>query len=86
MLTADELLRLPGMVRNRQGRVVRGGDMLVCAAGFPAVYGRQPLYFLDEEFTKRAAIKAPRRGDLIGPAAPSSSRLAPRGEEDEVEF
>jgi type IV secretion system protein VirD4 len=65
LLTPDELLRLPGFVRDRSGKITRGGDMLVCAAGFPAVYGRQPLYFLDHDFQKRAAIPAPKRGDTI---------------------
>lgn len=80
LLTPDELLRLPGMVRDKGGKILRGGDMLICPSGFPAVYGCQPLYFLDQEFTKRAAIKAPRRGDLIGPVATSSSTfpLAPK--------
>ena len=39
--------------------------MLVCAAGYPAVYGRQPLYFLDRTFQQRAAIQAPARGDVL---------------------
>jgi type IV secretion system protein VirD4 len=67
LLTPDELLRLPGFVRARSGKITRGGDMLVCAAGFPAVYGRQPLYFLDRTFQRRAAIPAPERGDVLSP-------------------
>jgi type IV secretion system protein VirD4 len=34
------------------------GDMVVYCAGFPAIYGRQPLYFQDAYFAARAAIPA----------------------------
>ena len=36
------------------------GDMLVFVAGFPAIYGKQPLYFADPIFKERAEIPAPR--------------------------
>ncbi len=56
LLTADETMRLPGMVKDRTGKVVQGGDMLVFTAGRNPIYGRQTLYFLDPTFSARAKI------------------------------
>ena len=38
--------------------------MLVFAAGFSPVYGKQILYFLNKTFSER--IDAPERSDVIG--------------------
>lgn len=62
LLTADECLRLPGATKDAAGRIVTAGDMLVFTAGHPAIYGRQPLYFQDSIFTRRAALPAPYAG------------------------
>lgn len=59
LLTADECLRLPGPVKDARGHITQPGDMLVFVAGFPAIYGRQPLYFADAIFKERAALPAP---------------------------
>ena len=69
LLTPDECLRMPGPKKDAQGLITEAGDMVVYCAGFPAIYGRQPLYFEDETFAARAAIPPPKRGD-------SFSRLA----------
>jgi type IV secretion system protein VirD4 len=42
------------------------GDMIIYVAGFPAIYGRQPLYFQDAIFQKRAEVPAPRTSDRLG--------------------
>lgn len=39
--------------------------MVVYVAGFPAIYGRQPLYFQDKVFAARAAIPEPKRSDPL---------------------
>jgi type IV secretion system protein VirD4 len=39
--------------------------MVVYCAGFPAIYGRQPLYFADETFAARAAIPPPKHSDSL---------------------
>lgn len=44
---------------------MKGGDMLVYAAGFPAVYGRQMPYFLDPIFKKRSAVDPPEVSDVF---------------------
>jgi hypothetical protein len=59
LLTPDECLRMPGPQKNERDLITAGGDMVVYCAGFPAIYGRQPLYFQDPTFVARAAIGAP---------------------------
>jgi type IV secretion system protein VirD4 len=65
LLTIDECLRMPGAVKNAQGDITEAGDMVVYAAGYPAIYGRQPLYFNDPIFQARAAIAAPGHSDKL---------------------
>ena len=45
LLTPDECLRMPGPKKDAQGLITEAGDMVVYCAGFPAIYGRQPLLF-----------------------------------------
>ena len=59
LLTPDECLRLSGPKKNDKGDITEAGDMLVFVAGFPAIYGKQPLYFKDPVFLKRSKMKAP---------------------------
>jgi type IV secretion system protein VirD4 len=39
--------------------------MVIYVAGYPAIYGKQPLYFKDPEFSARAAIPAPKVSDRL---------------------
>jgi type IV secretion system protein VirD4 len=59
LLTPDECLRMPGPKKNEQGDIVEPGDMVIYVAGFPAIYGKQPLYFKDPYFSARAMVSAP---------------------------
>ena len=65
LLTADECLRLPGPRKDARGQILEPGDMVVVVAGFPAIYGRQPLYFLDPVFSARAAVAQPLATDIL---------------------
>jgi type IV secretion system protein VirD4 len=65
LLTPDECLRMPGPKKDTQGRITAAGDMVVYCAGFPAIYGRQPLYFEDKTFLARAAVQPPKRSDSL---------------------
>jgi type IV secretion system protein VirD4 len=65
LLTTDECLRMPGAVKNESGDITEAGDMVVYAAGYPAIYGKQPLYFNDPIFQARAAIPAPAQSDTL---------------------
>ncbi|RYZ90990.1 MAG: IncP-type DNA transfer coupling protein TraG [Proteobacteria bacterium] len=58
LMTTDEVSRLPSPLK-REGKIIAAGDMLIFVAGFPAIYGKQILYFKHDFFMKRAMIKAP---------------------------
>ena len=45
--------------------MVKGGNMLVYAAGFPAVFGRQMPYFLDPVFIARSEVDPPAASDVL---------------------
>ncbi|MGV7209330.1 type IV secretory system conjugative DNA transfer family protein [Oxalobacteraceae bacterium A2-2] len=64
LLTPDECLRMPGP-RKEGELIVAPGDMVVYVAGFPAIYGRQPLYFQDAAFVARAAVPPPGQSDRL---------------------
>ncbi|MFC1350379.1 MAG: type IV secretory system conjugative DNA transfer family protein, partial [gamma proteobacterium symbiont of Phacoides pectinatus] len=56
LLTPDECLRMPGPLKNADGLITEPGDMVIYVAGYPAIYGRQPLYFNDPVFLARAEV------------------------------
>jgi hypothetical protein len=47
--------------------IKEAGDMLIFSAGYPAVYGKQILYFKDPIFLKRSLMEAPVHTDVIEP-------------------
>lgn len=63
LLTPDECLRMPGPKKNDRGEIEEAGDMVIYVAGYPAIYGKQPLYFKDPIFQARASIPAPKSSD-----------------------
>jgi type IV secretion system protein VirD4 len=65
LLTIDEALRMPGPKKNASDQIAEPGDMVIYCAGFPAIYGRQPLYFKDPIFQARAEIPAPASTDRL---------------------
>ncbi len=65
VLTPDEIMRLPGPVKDVEQNITEPGDMLVFVAGFPPVYGKQILYFLDKTFSERSKIDAPEKSDVL---------------------
>ncbi|MCP4932904.1 MAG: type IV secretory system conjugative DNA transfer family protein [bacterium] len=66
LLTADECMRLPAAKKNADGtKILEPGDMLIMAAGFNAIYGKQPLYFLDPVLSERSKIPSPISSDRI---------------------
>ena len=65
LLTPDECLRMPGPKKDANGKIEAPGDMVIYVAGYPAIYGKQPLYFQDPVFSARAAIDPPRRSDSL---------------------
>lgn len=69
LLTTDEALRMPGPKKDASGGITEAGDMVVYVAGFPPIYGRQPLYYQDKVFQKRAEVAAPAKSDRITASA-----------------
>jgi len=67
LLTVDEALRMPGPEKDSQGHITAPGDMLIFAAGRPAIYGQQILYFQDPIFQARAQIRPPAVSDRMSP-------------------
>ena len=65
LLTPDECLRMPGPKKDADGLIKEAGDMVVYVSGYPAIYGKQPLYFQDAIFTARAAIPPPEKSDKL---------------------
>ena len=65
LLTPDECLRMPGPRKNARGEIEHAGDMVVCVAGYPAIYGKQPLYFQDPVFRRRSAVAPPAHSDRL---------------------
>ena len=77
LLTADEAMRMPAAEKEGE-RIVKAGDMVVYVAGRPAVYGRQPLYWLDPVFDARSRVPAPKRSDRLRvPESPKVAEGAP---------
>jgi type IV secretion system protein VirD4 len=65
LLTIDEALRIPGPQKDAEGNITSAGDMIIYAAGRPAIYGRQPLYFQEPIFQARAQIPPPDTTDTL---------------------
>jgi type IV secretion system protein VirD4 len=65
LLTVDECLRMPGPRKDAHGRITEAGDMIIYVAGYPAIYGKQPLYYQDPVFRARAAVPAPGATDRL---------------------
>ncbi|HGP7514226.1 type IV secretory system conjugative DNA transfer family protein [Neisseria gonorrhoeae] len=63
LLTADECMRMPGPVNDARGLITQAGDMVIYVAGYPAIYGRQTLYFKDPVFEARSKVPPPRHTD-----------------------
>jgi type IV secretion system protein VirD4 len=67
LLTPDECMRLPGAKKDADKQITEAGDMLVFPAGFPPIYGKQILYFLDPVFLERAKVPTPLKSDRLVP-------------------
>lgn len=73
LLTEDECLRMPGPKKDSEGRIKEGGDMVIYVAGYPAIYGRQILYFKDDVFTARSKVPAPKLSDALYQQVPAAA-------------
>lgn len=64
LLTEDECLRMPSPKKSGD-KITEGGDMIVYIAGYPAIYGKQILYFQDNTFSQRVKVPAPNHSDKL---------------------
>jgi len=74
LLTPDEAMRMKSPDKNAAGEILAPGDMVIYVAGFPAIHGKQPLYFTDPIFTRRAAIPAPDKSSDLSGNAPQNQQ------------
>jgi type IV secretion system protein VirD4 len=74
LLTPDECMRLPGLVK-RGEKAKKAGDMLIFVAGQPPIYGRQILYFHDPVFSTRAKMPTPVKSDVLDMAPAPSPKI-----------
>lgn len=65
LMTPDECSRLPGPRKDKDGKILMPGDMLVFVAGYPPIYGKQILFFKDPVFVARSKVPAPKQTDKI---------------------
>jgi len=65
LMTPDEIMRLPGPVKDKNGDITEAGEMLVFVAGQPVIRGRQILYFQDPAFSARSKIPPPKTTDRV---------------------
>lgn len=65
LLTPGEVKSLPGSVKDSKGMILEAGKMLIFAAGFPPIFGQQPLYFKDPVFEKRSAVPEAETSDVL---------------------
>ena len=65
LMTADEIMQLPGAKKNATGDILEPGEMLIFAAGMPVIRGRQILYFIDPIFSVRSKIEPPKVSDVV---------------------
>ncbi|OCG28965.1 conjugal transfer protein TraG [Gilliamella sp. HK2] len=65
LLTADECMRMQGPIKNSAGDIIEPGDMIIYVAGYPAIYGVQPLFFKDPVFLARSQVGAPAESDIL---------------------
>ncbi len=68
LITIDELMRLPGPVKQGEGpsqRIVAPGAMLIFIAGQSPIFGTQLLYFQNDVLNKRSKFLPPTTGYTI---------------------
>lgn len=64
LLTEDECMRMPAPKKDGD-KIIESGDMIIYVAGYPAIYGKQILYFQDATFMARVKVSAPEISDKL---------------------
>lgn len=69
LLTPDEVLRLPGPMKEND-KIISPGEMLIFVSGSNPIKGVQPLYFQIPAFAARAKIPPPKESDKMPTTPP----------------
>jgi len=56
LITTDEVMRLKPAKKDKEGKIMEAGDMLIFIAGESAIYGKQILHFQDKTFLERSKV------------------------------
>ncbi len=67
LLTPDEVMRFPTAVKDKNGKIVQPGQMLIFVSGELPIKGIQPLYFIDKAFSERSKVPPPVVSDSLLP-------------------
>jgi type IV secretion system protein VirD4 len=65
LMTPDEILKLRSAVKDKDGRILEPGDMLIFVAGHSPIFGSQILYFEDPEFDQQTRITPPYHSTVL---------------------
>ncbi|EGO94284.1 type IV secretory system conjugative DNA transfer family protein [Acidiphilium sp. PM] len=65
LMTPDEVGRMRGPEKNKNGDIVAAGEMVIVPSGSAPIRGTQILYFFDPVFSRRAKMPAPEVGDYL---------------------
>lgn len=80
LMTADEIMQLPGPKKDSKDNIVEPGEMLVFVAGYPVIRGRQILYFRDPVFRERSEIEPPKYTDTVKNSQRITGNFPPKKE------
>ena len=65
LLLPEEVMRLPGLRKDAQGKVHATGEMIIFVTNQRPIKANHILYFEDPTFQERASFGAPRISDVI---------------------
>lgn len=65
LMTPDEILKLRSAVKDKDGRILEPGDMLIFISGYSPIFGSQILYFEDPEFEQQTRIAPPYHSTVL---------------------
>lgn len=65
LMTTDEILKLKSAVKDKSGKILSPGEMLIFVAGHAPIFGTQILFFEDSNFLKQTQISPPLTSDIL---------------------
>ncbi|MCP3876125.1 MAG: type IV secretory system conjugative DNA transfer family protein [Desulfobacteraceae bacterium] len=65
LMTADEILKLKSAIKDKDGRILEPGEMLIFIAGQSPIHGTQILFFEDPQFLRQTQIASPLTSEVL---------------------